>query len=101
MCRWIGEVLDVADDAERERRRKWTDRLLEYFRKHVGRLEYAKRLREGRAIGSGAVEGAAKTLGRRLKARGARWNKANVDPMAALICLRETPAWDAYWSLSA
>ncbi|MGL5095359.1 MAG: hypothetical protein ACRDD1_07210 [Planctomycetia bacterium] len=101
VCRWIGGLLEVADDAERERRRRWTDRLVEYFRKHAGRLEYAKRLAEGRAIGSGAVEGAAKTLGLRLKARGARWRKANVDPMAALVCLRETPAWDAYWSLTA
>lgn len=101
VCEWVAELLAVGDDAERERRRKATDRVLEYFSKHVGRLNYAERLRSGRAIGSGAVEGQAKTLGLRLKSRGARWNRKNVRPMASLVCVRHSPQWDAYWSQAA
>jgi len=98
VCAWVGELLSVADDAERERRRPATDRLLGYFSKHTQRLNYAERLQAGRAIGSGQVEGEAKTLGLRLKRRGARWNRRNVQPMASLVCVRHTAQWNAYWN---
>ena len=62
VCAWVGELLGVSDDVERERRRRATDRLLGYFSKHTRRLNYAERLQAGRAIGSGQVEGEAKTL---------------------------------------
>jgi hypothetical protein len=100
VCQWVGELLGGADDAERERRRPATDRLLGYFSKHMNRLNYAERLQAGRAIGSGQVEGEAKTLGLRLKRRGARWNKRNVQPMASLVCVRHTCQWDSYWALA-
>jgi hypothetical protein len=101
VCAWVAELLsptESAEAAEVERRRPMTDRLLRYFAKHTDRLDYRKRLAHGRAIGSGAVEGQAKTLGLRLKARGARWNLANVRPMASLVCVRHSLQWDAYWS---
>jgi hypothetical protein len=98
VCHWAGELLGVADEAERERRRRPTERLLNYFAKHTQRLNYAERLRSGRAIGSGQVEGKAKTLGLRLKRRGARWNRRNVQPMASLVCVRHTAQWNAYWN---
>ena len=60
-------------------------------------MNYAERLASGRAIGSGTVEGQAKTLGLRLKRRGARWRKANVGRMASLVCVRHSSQWDAYW----
>src|SRR5437870_3004825 len=71
VCAWVAELLAVDDSAECERRRPATDRLLKYFSKHVGRLNYRDQLAQGRAIGSGVVEGQAKTLGLRLKSRGA------------------------------
>lgn len=101
VCAWVAELLSVPEDGERERRRAVTDGVATYFSKHVGRLNYAERLAAGRAIGSGAVEGQAKTLGLRLKARGARWRKANVRPMASLVCVRHSPQWDAYWNQGA
>jgi hypothetical protein len=101
VCAWAGELLAVADPTECERRRLATDRLLNYFAKHVGRLNYREQLAQGRAIGSGVVEGQAKTLGLRLKSRGARWNFVNVRPMASLVCVRNSPQWDAYWSPAA
>jgi hypothetical protein len=101
VCQWVGELLAVEDEGERERRRRATDRLIGYFGKHTGRLNYAERLSAGRAIGSGQVEGQAKTLGLRLKARGARWRKRNVRPMASLVCVRHSSQWDSYWALAA
>ena len=102
VCAWVGELLPppetVEATAEVERRRPATDRLIGYFAKHANRLDYRERLASGRAIGSGAVEGQAKTLGLRLKARGARWKLANVRPMASLVCVRHSSQWDTYWS---
>jgi hypothetical protein len=94
---WVGELLGTEDVAERERRRPATEKLITYFSKHMGRLNYRDRLATGRAIGSGAVEGEAKTLGLRLKARGARWLEANVRPMAGLVCVRNSAQWESYW----
>ena len=101
VCQWVGELLAVEDGSERERRRGATERLIGYFAKHVNRLNYAERLKAGRAIGSGQVEGKAKTLGLRLKRRGARWNRCNVAPMASLVCVRHSSQWDAYWAMAA
>jgi hypothetical protein len=101
VCQWVSELLSVADETARERHRRATDRLIGYFAKHMNRLNYAERLKAGRAIGSGQVEGEAKTLGLRLKRRGARWNKCNVQPMASLICVRHTSQWEAYWAMAA
>jgi hypothetical protein len=100
VCQRVGELLDVAGEGERERRRAATERLIGYFSKHTNRLNYAERLGAGRAIGSGQVEGKAKTLGLRLKLRGARWNKKNVRPMASLVCVRHSCQWEAYWALA-
>jgi hypothetical protein len=100
VCQWVSELLGVADESERERRRRPTDRLINYFSKHTNRLNYAERLQAGRAIGSGQVEGEAKTLGLRLKRRGARWSKRNVQPMASLVCVRHTCQWGAYWNMA-
>jgi hypothetical protein len=100
VCAWVGELLAVDDLGERERRRTATDRVLTYFAKHTERLNYRERLASGRAIGSGAVEGQAKTLGLRLKARGARWRKKNVRPMASLVCVRHSVQWQAYWAVA-
>jgi hypothetical protein len=99
VCQWVSELLAV-EEAERERRRRATDRLLGYFAKHTQRLNYRERLAAGRAIGSGQVEGQAKTLGLRLKARGARWRRCNVLPMSSLVCVRHSSQWDAYWALT-
>src|SRR5262249_47691809 len=35
VCQWVSELLNVADDAERERRRQATDRLIGYFSNHT------------------------------------------------------------------
>lgn len=100
VCAWVAEMLSLDDVAEQERRRPITEKLVGYFSKHTQRLNYRERLASGRAIGSGVVEGQAKTLGLRLKCRGARWNRRNVRPMASLVCVRNSVQWEAYWTLA-
>ena len=98
VCRLIGEELEREDTPKR---RRALERLLKYFLGHMTRLDYAGRLASGDAIGSGVVEGAAKTLGLRLKARGARWRHKNARAMAALICCHQTDQWDLFWRRAA
>lgn len=98
VCRLIGEELAREDTLPR---RAALERMMTYFVKHLNRLDYRGRLARGEAIGSGVVEGAAKTLGLRLKARGARWRHKNARAMAALICCRHTEQWDLFWSRAA
>ena len=95
MCDYMAEELAKSDTPER---RGILENMLGYFAKHSTRLAYEQRLAEGRPIGSGMVEGGAKTLGLRLKARGARWRVENVDRMAGLCCLRHSTYWNAYWA---
>jgi hypothetical protein len=76
---------------------KRIDGLSRYFAKHAKRLNYAARLREGRAIGSGMIEGNIKTITLRLKARGARWLQTNVTAMSRLCCLSHSTFWTDYW----
>lgn len=98
VCGWIGESLAKAGTPEQ---RRVLERLTGYFAKHASRLGYASRLASGQPIGSGVVEGQAKTLGLRLKARGARWRKANVRRMASLVCVRHSEQWENYWQTAA
>jgi hypothetical protein len=98
VCGWVSAELAQADTSDR---RAVLDELIGYLAKHTTRLDYRGRLAEGRSIGSGLIEGAIKTLGLRLKARGARWIERNVENMAALVALSHGSNWDAYWSLAA
>lgn len=98
LCRLVAEEYAQGDTPPR---RAALERLVGYFVKHTTRLDYAGRLQSGRAIGSGVVEGQAKTLGLRLKARGARWKLSNVRGMTALVCVRSSDQWEAYWAQAA
>jgi len=74
-------------------------KLSTYLEHNSERLAYARRLAQGRSIGSGQVEGACKhMIGRRLKQTGARWRIRRVNRMAALCALAYSDQWDAYWA---
>jgi hypothetical protein len=73
------------------------DEMVAYFAKHTERLGYFGRLRSGRSIGSGSVEGLARRLGRRLKVPGRGWRIGNIDGMAALVVTVDTPEWSRLW----
>ncbi len=95
ICRLIGEEYTREDTPQR---RAILEKLTLYFAKHLKRLNYASNLEAGKAIGSGVVEGAAKTLGLRLKARGARWRHKNARAWAALVCVRNGEEWSKFWN---
>jgi chaperonin cofactor prefoldin len=69
-----------------------------YLENHRERLCYRERLAEGRAIGSGQVEGACKSMiGRRLKQTGARWRVDRLNEMAVLCSVHYSDLWEKYW----
>jgi len=77
---------------------KALERVDGYLTWHKDRLRYRERLAEGRAIGSGQVEGACKSMiGARLKQTGARWRTDRVNKMAVVCSLFYTEQWDEYW----
>lgn len=98
ICQLVSEEYAKGDTPER---RAPLEKLIRYFAEHTQRLKYRQRLEAGQAIGSGSVEGWAKTLGLRLKARGARWRRKNVAGMAALVCVRNGNQWTPYWAQAA
>ena len=92
--------LRVAQQRTRKRsERRSLPSLTDYLGKHAEHLSYAQRLAEGRAIGSGQVEGACKPMiGRRLKQTGARWRVRRVNRMATLCAIMYSNHWDACWT---
>lgn len=71
---------------------------LRYLEANRDRMWYADRLREGKTIGSGAIEGACKKIGTRLKLNSARWRPRRAERFGALMCLDYTDQMDAYWA---
>jgi hypothetical protein len=70
-----------------------------YLAGHRDRMNYAARLRQGKSIGSGMIEGTIKQmLGRRLKQTGARWKTGHVAPFVELVALDGGPEWESYWA---
>lgn len=73
--------------------------LAAYFEPHEDRLNYTQRLRQGRSIGSGLIEGSIKQLvNRRLKITGARWRVEHVGPLVEMAAVIDSHDWDYYWT---
>jgi len=88
-----GLVEKVQDENEQESLRK----LRGYLENHRERPCYRERLAEGRAIGSGQVEGTCKSMiGKRLKQSGACWIVERLNEMALLCSLHYSDIWK-YW----
>jgi hypothetical protein len=74
-------------------------RVANYLAGHRDRMKYAARLRQGKSIGSGLIEGTIKQMvDRRLKQTGARWKTEHVAPFVELIGLDDGPQWETYWA---
>lgn len=98
VCDWVGEEKNLGPtDENKKKRENALAKVIEYFSKHITRMDYAKRLEKGMSIGSGVIEGEVKTLNMRLKCRGAKWNKSNAQAMSALVCVSHSNQWDYYW----
>lgn len=72
-----------------------------YLEGNRDRMWYADRLKEGKPIGSGAIEGACKKIGVRLKLNSARWRTRRAERFGSLLCLEYTDQSAAYWSSKA
>lgn len=72
-----------------------------YLEGNKDRMWYATRLKEGRPIGSGAIEGACKKIGVRLKLNSARWRPRRAERFGALLCLEYAGQAKHYWSSKA
>jgi len=80
------------------------DKVLNYFRNHVHRMNYPEYLRNGWQIGSGSIESACKmVVNQRLGMGGMRWGEEGSDAVAHLRALYRSDAdqWEAFWSLAA
>jgi hypothetical protein len=80
------------------------DKVLNYIRKNVHRMDYPTYLRRGWQIGSGAIESACKTVvNQRLSQGGMRWGEEGSDAVAHLRALYRSDAdqWDGYWRSAA
>jgi hypothetical protein len=73
-------------------------RLRGYLENHENRLCYRERLAEGRVIGSGQVEGACKSMMRRIKQTDARWLVERLNEMAVLCSVHYSDLWKKYWT---
>jgi len=80
------------------------DKLLNYLRNNVGRMNYPIYLKKGWQIGSGAIESACKTVvNQRLCLGGMRWGETGSDAVAHLRALYRSDAdqWEAFWAMAA
>lgn len=73
------------------------DKLRVYLDGNRDRMWYAERLKAGKPIGSGAIEGACKKIGSRLKLNSARWRPRRAERFGALLCLEYADQSRAYW----
>jgi hypothetical protein len=54
-------------------------------------------LRRAQGIGSGSTESLCKTMARRLKGPGMRWDPAGADAILNLAALQDSDTWEHYW----
>ena len=84
----------VRSPAKREALRK----LEQYVVKRVEMLDYPAFRAQGFDIGSGPTEAFCKTLTRRLKGSGMRWDRPNAEAIMALAALDHSHLWNGYWA---
>jgi hypothetical protein len=94
----IASVCQSGADGRTGQEQAAVDSLLDDLALHQDHLNCSERLRSGKSIGSGQVEGACKNLiGRRLKANASRWRVRRVNRMAGLCSLLYSHQWQTYW----
>jgi len=100
---WAGHVLEVRTALEQlpERRRargKAIRQVKDYFAQHEARLDYQRFREDGRPIGSGTVESAAKNVvGWRMKRGGQSWSRPGATRMLAALGEVHSGRWHEAW----
>jgi hypothetical protein len=99
--RYIEGLNQMIASASEPARREALEGLRFYLEGNRDRMWYAERLQAGKPIGSGAIEGACKKIGARLKLNSARWRTRRAERFGALLCLEYTDQSAAFWSCRA
>lgn len=80
-------------------KRKSLKEVIQYIARRFDMCDYPKFIARGWPIGSGPTEAFCKTLTRRLKGSGMRWDCPNADGIMALAAMDQSGQWKAYWAL--
>lgn len=80
-------------------KRQALTQLEKYVSPRLEMLNYPEFQARGYDIGSGPTESFCKTLTRRIKGSGMRWDKPNAEGMMALAAVRQSNLWQSYWKL--
>jgi hypothetical protein len=96
------EVIEELRGEHKRRRGAKRERLekeIHYLEAGRERMDYARYREEGWPIGSGAVEATCKHLIKeRFALTGARWDRSNIAPIAALRVAIMNDEWESAWS---
>lgn len=76
-------------------------RLRNYVGERTSMIRYADCRARGWDIGSGPTESLCKTMARRLKGAGMRWDPTGADAILQLAALQDSDAWEHYWKRTA
>lgn len=74
------------------------DELMQYLAVRKQKVDYASFRAAGYDIGSGPTESMCKSLSRRMKGIGMRWDGKNAEALVALEALHQSNLWRHYWS---
>jgi hypothetical protein len=77
-------------------RRKNVDSAITYIENHRDLMPYKDLLARDLVTGTGNIEGAAKSIGRRLDGSGMRWSKERAEHVLALRCVDVSDEWSGF-----
>lgn len=85
------------------RRQKALEELVSYLRKHASEIiDYERRAKAGKAIGSGRMEKALdRAVGARQKRKGMSWSEGGSGALALLKVVELNGEWDELWAEAA
>jgi hypothetical protein len=80
-------------------KRKSLKEVIQYIARRFDMCDYPKFIERGWPIGSGPTEAFCKTLTKRLKGSGMRWDSPNAEGIMALAAMDQSGQWKTYWDL--
>lgn len=95
----LGEITRQRTALRSPAQRVALSRLRNYVGERTSMIRYAESRARGWDLGSGPTESLCKSMSRRLKGPGMRWDPAGADAILNLSTLQDSNAWDDYWKL--
>jgi len=94
----LDRVGELRQSLRAKNKREALAKLRQYVVKRVAMLDYPTFSEKGYEIGSGPTEAFCKTLTRRLKGPGMRWDRPHAEGVMALAAIRSSGLWNRYWA---